>query len=289
MRISAAPASVSTEKVKESVAAESFVVELPGGLRSRVIWFTPRCGSAANRFAIYQEGHGGMAVDIGATTIDWLLARGWQVIAVDMPIVGMNAADMRADLQTHNDFLSMDDGVTSSLQLFLLPEKAIVDRIVEQSGADPDIILVGRSGGGWTTYVYGAMDSRVDAAIQVAGGRPQSERLDADQPLELGDFEQTSPFLFDRVTHEDAMIAAGSKGSLHIFNVWDPCCYRVKPDDPFAEYLRKASLSLGKRVEVLIDENNHDHSISTAAYSVVGKFLDEVMPGVSEPCAEKQP
>lgn len=277
-------------KVTKHAAVQLFQIATSARTASRVTWFLPGCG-ISNRYAIYLEGHGGAGVDVGATTIDWLLERGWQVIAVDMALQGLNAADKTDDLFIHPDLYRLDDGVTSPLSLYLLPVKTIVDTITARSAADPEILLIGFSGGGWTSYVYGATDPRVDVAVQAAGGRPNSQRLDAPwEAGELGDYEQSFPFLFARVPHEDLMVASGARGSLNIFNQFDTCCYRVQPGDAFVKYLEGASAALHKNVQVFVDENNKNHSIGPAAYEVLGRYLDEVMPpgktADPRPCAE---
>ena len=136
-----------------------FSIAYPGGLPSRITWFVPRA-PWNGRFAIYHEGHGGAAVEIGAETIDWLLDRGWHVIAVDMPLVGLNRVDTRPGLEAHGEFESLDDGLTSPITYFLSPVRLIVDWIHElDPGRDPDLLLIGRSGGRPDVVVYGAVGS----------------------------------------------------------------------------------------------------------------------------------
>lgn len=264
-------------RVRTAARIESQRFDTAPGIASRVSWFTP-LQPRANRFAIYHEGHGGAATDIGAETIDWLLARGWTVIAMDMPISGENAADIAPELAVHSDFDRRDDGGTSPLADFLLPVKAVVDAIVARSGGvDPAILMVGRSGGGWTTYTYAAIDPRIDVAVPVAGGTPQSVRLGGIVPaLEVGDYEQSWPTLYTIVRHEDLMTAAGSRGSLIIYNQFDGCCFRVRPDAPFLAYLRGAAAALHQNIDVFVDERNAQHAIGPAGYERLDAYLREV-------------
>lgn len=266
-----------TGSVSHSAQAQSFEVTYPGGFPTRITWFVPQV-PANGRYAIYHEGHGGAAIEIGAETIDWLLDRGWNVIAMDMPFIGLNSVDARPGLEAHGQLESLDDGVMSPVRFFITPVRAIVDWIVEiESIRDPDILLIGRSGGGLTAYMYGAVDPRIDVVVSVAGGRPISERLDAPWgAAELGDYEQTAPHLYNAVGHEHLMLAAGSKGSFHIFNLWDGCCFRIQPDSVFVQYLRDASQLLGKPVGVFVDETNFAHSIGSQGYVELALFLDQV-------------
>ena len=267
-----------TGSVTRYADARSFEVTYPGGFPSRVTWFVPQA-PAWGRYAIYHEGHGGAGVEIGAETIDWLLDRGWTVIAVDMPLLGVNSVDAVPGLEAHGQLDSLDDGVSSPVRFFVTPVRAIVDWIVElEAGRNPDILLIGRSGGGLTAYMYGAIDARVDVVVSVAGGRPISERLDAPWgAAELGDYEQTVPHLYDAVGHEHLMLAAGSKGSLYIFNQWDGCCFRIQPGSAFVEYLKGGSDPLGKPISVFVDQENPSHSIGPHGYVELDAFRGPVL------------
>jgi hypothetical protein len=264
--------------------AQSFQIAYSGGLPTRISWFVPP-SPIYGRYAIYHEGHGGAGIEIGADTINWLLDRGWTVITVDMPLLGMNAVDARPGLEAHGQFESLDDGTTSPLTYFLTPVRTVVDWIVElEAGRNPDILLIGRSGGGLTSYLYGAIDPRVDIVVSVAGGRPISERLDAPWgAAELGDYEQTIPHLYDAVGHEHLMLAAGSKASMYLFNQWDACCFRIQPDSTFVEYLRGGSIPSGKTIEVFVDSENPAHSIGPRGYIELDAFLGRALTVVGRP------
>ena len=260
-------------RVSKYAAARSYHLTSEG-VSSRVTWFVPR-SPAPRRFAIYHEGHGGAAIEIGAGTIDWLLERGWQVIAMDMPLLGHNAEDQTAGLTTHNEFDRIDHGSVSPISRFVMPVKMVVDWI---AGSRPDgereLLLIGRSGGGLTSYLYGALDGRVDMVVSVAGGRPISARLDAPWgAAELGDYEQTAPHLFNATGHEHLMSAAGTRGAFFIFNRWDGCCFRIAPNDPFAAYLTAAGRAGGRHVGVFVDEANPGHSIGPDGYVALDRYL----------------
>ena len=262
------PIPVVGQVTKATMAATYRIIYHPS-LSSRITCFKPR-EPKFNRFAIYCEGHGGASTEIGAETIDWLLNRGWEVVSIDMPLVGVNKEDISDDLKNiHDDFNSLDDGFQSPVGLFFLPVKAIVDLIYSQSaGNAPVVLMIGRSGGGWLTYAYSALDPRIDIVVSVAGGLPLSMRLKdrEDDVVDVGDYEQSAPHVYNFLSHEDLMVAAGRRASFYIFNQFDSCCFRVRPDDEFVEYLRR-------RARVYVDHENHAHSISTQAYQELDEFL----------------
>ena len=265
-------------RVSRQAHAQSFLVQYPAGLPSRITWFFPRA-PVHGRYSLYHEGHGGAAVDIGADTIDWLLDRGWHVVAIDMPLLGVNRVDARPGLQAHGELEALDDGVTSPLRFFVSPVLSVVEWIAQgHRGGDPDLLLIGRSGGGWTSYLYGALDPRIDVVVSIAGGRPLSERLDAPWgAAELGDYEQTLPHLYDAVGHEHLMLAAGGRGAFYVYNEWDSCCFRVSPDSPFVAYLSGAAAAVGKPISVFVDSEHPWHSLGPRGYTALDAYLSQVL------------
>jgi hypothetical protein len=118
--------------------------------------------------AIWQEGHGGEPTEVGAPEISWLLARGWSVVAVGMPRVPhMRIRDMNSE---------QEDG---SVWRMLYGIGQVTEWIHRTwaAGRDPVVVALGRSGGAWTTLLYSALDSRIDAAVVINGFEPISQRL----------------------------------------------------------------------------------------------------------------
>jgi dienelactone hydrolase len=243
------------------------------GLISRISIFSPK-SPATGRYAIYHEGHGGAAIQIGAETIDWLLDRGWTVYAMDMPLIGENKAT-EPDIAAHQQISRYDDGHTSPIAEFLLPVKAVVDHIFAAAKPDepPFVLMIGRSGGGWTTYTYGAIDPRIALAVSISGGRPLSQRMEAIGFADMGDYEQLDPTLYNNVDHGQLMAVAGSRGALLVFNELDPCCFRVDENDPFLSYFADMGAHNHTVRRVFIDQNNASHSLSRAGYRALERFL----------------
>lgn len=264
-------------KVSSHASAVSYRIDYAKNLSSRVTWFEPR--GAVKGYAIYQTGHchpcNGLTVS--AETIDWLLERGWSVIHLDMPLHGLNSVDSRvagAPGINGHDFDRYDEGTDSPLRLFMLPVMAAVELIEKRRDEGDPLLMMGRSGGGWTTVVYAALDSRIDLAIAVAGALPLGALLEEkpDRFASVGDFEQIWPQLYERAPYLDLMRAAGDSGALYIYNRFDRCCYRIGPSHPLIRALSKDD---GERyVRVWVDEKNHEHSTGPAAYPVIADFLD---------------
>jgi hypothetical protein len=259
--------------VRGYASAESFSIAYHPRLSSRCTRFVP-AAPAPGKVAIYLDGHEGLTAKTGAATIERLLARGWQVIAVDMPLIGANRADRTQTLRNHYGFHWWPVDEVSPVSLFLQPLKALVDRIYREHGsaADLTVMLIGRSGGGWASYMYGALDPRVHYVVSIAGGMPMSLWL-RDYTGKLGDYEQIEPRIYESVLYEDIMPAAGSRGAFYGFNEHDPCCFRARPGEPFVRYLEAAGSAFDKPVGVYVDTENRTHSFSPAAFAAMEKFL----------------
>jgi hypothetical protein len=189
--------------------------------------------------------------------MEFLASQGFRVLYADMPLIGTNHNGLSI---THHDlgFYEQDSKSVSPLfSEFIYP----VGRFIEYaSGGNPSnsVTLAGRSGGGWRSYVAGAIYD-VDYVISIAGGTPHSMRLSAPWTVyELGDWEQWSPSLYSIVGHEDFMRFAGLRGSAYIFNLQDPCCFRLSNSDPFFNWLNRIRSSF---INVFIDEVNFEHSL----------------------------
>lgn len=236
--------------------------------------FTPEA-VVPGRVALYLEGHGSYdqrGVVHGASTIDWLLNRGWTVVSMDMPLMGANSLQASALLQSHDDYHSLDRGEGSPLSEFLLPVKAVVDWIEARWGAGVEILAVGRSGGGWTAYTYAALDPRIAGVASAAGGLPMSLRLRENTP---GDYEQTEPHFYGVVSHSDLMVAAGSRGAFYHFATRDNCCFRARPGEPFVRALERAAAQFGRRLTISVDPAWTEHGFSPASYDALDRFLNQ--------------
>lgn len=257
--------------------AQSFLFDDGRPYKSRVTHFVPQ-EPVPGRYAIYHEGHGLPGTDIGVSMIEFLLDRGWEVYTMDMPIHGHNVVDRRPGMDSsHFEWWQLDDGNTSLVASFMLPVKYLVDHIAATRPASGNLLLMGRSGGGFTSYMYSALDPRITATVSVAGGRPLSQRLDSPfGPSELGDLEQTAPEVFSGLRHEDLMIAGGTRGALMMFNTNDVCCFRVAAGDPFLSYLSAGGARTGRVVRGFADPVNPTHGLGPAGFSELERFLTEV-------------
>jgi hypothetical protein len=262
-------------RVDATAQVQSFLVPIASTIFSRVSWFV-RPDHVPGRYAIYHEGHGESAVSSGATVINWLLNNGWQVLALDMPLEGVNEEDRTSPLYDHDSFATLDNGDAVALKWFFIPLVAVTNWIEEdyKKEGNPTVMLVGRSGGGWTAFTYAAMDTRVDISVNIAGGAPLSTLLDSTAFNRLAPHYEAQPdFVYDQVSLTDIMLTAGTAADFFFYSEFDPCCYRFSPRNTWIRYLQSLSdTPSGKQYEVFLDQSPL-HGLSPQGLAMFGQFL----------------
>lgn len=264
--------------VGEGPNIKSYLVRIAPGLFSRVSWYS-RPDHVPGRYAIYHEGHGEAGISSASDVLDWLLANGWQVISLDMPLEGTNEEDRQFPLYDHDAFASLDRSDFSALRFFFIPLVSVIDLIERDAKPTgrPTIMLLGRSGGGWSAFTYAAMDRRVDVSVNIAGGAPASTMLDSTAYNRLAPhYENHVNYLTDQASLTDIMLAGGRRAAFFFYSQNDPCCYRFSPDNEWIKYLQRLSESrVGKRYRVFLD-NAHKHGMSKTGLDALGGFLTEI-------------
>jgi dienelactone hydrolase len=238
-----------------------------GDLRSRIVRL--RASRPHGGTAIYHEGHTGAGTHLGWPTVDFLLRRGWDVCCVDMLLCGVNVLDRRPGREIHNDLMHGPDA-HAPLVAMMAPLSALTQRLVAE-GRGP-IAIAGRSGGGLMSYLFAALEPRIDACVALAGGVPLSQRLEL-AVRDLGDYEQFSPEFFDLVRHEDLMVAAAQRRLLLIYNTHDTDCFALPPGHPLCAYLEREAARFGCTLRVLIDPHHRGHAFGPLAYEETARFL----------------
>lgn len=250
-------------------------VGLVQGFRSAVSWETDvnavgiityfEPPSPNGGIVIYHEGHGGEATDIGAETISWLLARGWSVVSLNMPRV------------PHMQIRDMQGGGGSAVWRMLYGIGQVTEWIHKRwaPGRDPVVVALGRSGGGWTTLLYSALDPRIDAAVVVSGFEPLSQRLEAGG-VDIGDWEQTAPSVFGALDYSDIVRLAADREVLVTYNERDGCCFQKSASDPFVQWLNDLPRDGTSHVTTVVSDES-SHGLSSGGYAALGGILDSLL------------
>lgn len=188
--------------------------------------------------ALYHSGHGTRVLEEGMQTIQAMLAAGYDVLALSMP--------PEPHAQYH------------SLRPFLEPVALAVNYATRRTQYR-EIVMVGLSGGGWTTVVYAALDPRIDRSYPIAGSLPMIFRTEA---KDVADFEQQLPGL--PVSYFDLYLMAASDGrqQVQVFNREDPCCFAGTKAMGYRNDVAARAEALGGDFDVLIAENDQ-HSLQS--------------------------
>ena len=248
----------------------------------------PTNRSAAERLAIVQQGHShemGGGID---RTIAYLLQEGLTVAAMQMPLAGWNVhrdgrlpGGKRFHFQDqltggHNEMFAQlaDEVGGEAFRFFLEP---VVETINWQRRRAPggDVSMIGLSGGGWTTSMAAALDTRIAVSVPVAGSSPLYHR-NAD-PGSRGDAEQIYAPLYDENIAPDGsgggvatwleIYALGGYGAgrrqIMATNFGDTCCFSGDFANDFKDLVAERTTELGAGAwEYYRDDTHAEHKIS---------------------------
>ena len=268
--------------VSRFASATSYIVRLTSEVSSRFTVYSPKY-PVPGQIMIYVEGHGLTANSSAADFLSWFLDRGWTVVSMDMPLEGANTADRRFPVDEHDSFRFYGAVRDRPLDVFLLPVKLAIDHVLEDyEGQAPNIVLAGRSGGGWTACIYGALDERVTVLIDVSGCWPRAVSLD---PAVLPNpnllhFETLQPGVFDQVAMTDFIVASGAKGNLHFYSRNDPSL-RFESSHPFVQFLNAVGNEENERhatpnrTRVYIGDQR-GHGLDPAAFAAMEEYLRDL-------------
>ncbi len=240
---------------------EALTVTMEFGLTSLVTLVTPM--HSGKIVTIYHRGHAGPSVFTPDFTpsVNALLKAGHTVAIIAMPLYPPNEPIVTVGdvvLATHDDFEKLPRFTPSAeLKFFLQPVFQTVEDF-SQRHPDWQIQLAGLSGGGWTTVLAAAIDSRIDRSVSIAGSMPittWTSEEDADR-------EQTLPGIAGRLDYQDlyVLMTYPNRNATLVYNTHDPCCFAPGETSwAWEESVRSAAGELGGTLNVLYQQSDlHD-------------------------------
>lgn len=252
------------------------------GVLSRFYRFTPttyRNPTTGRAAFIVAAGHG----QIGTyppfqVLIKSLVAAGFEVITIDMPISGLNAAPTVSGpsgpvtLTSHDQMPLVKSADYNPLRMFLEPVTAVVNEL--RGRGITHIGMAGLSGGGWTTDLYAAIDPRIDASYSIAGSMPDYARPYTPPHDSTGDWEQREVGAGLHVDYMDLYILASigtNRRHVNLHNVNDDCCFGGYIANHYAPAVHAVVNAIGTgSYDVAFDTTATTHTVSawTAAWVV---------------------
>jgi hypothetical protein len=231
---------------------------------------------AHDELVVVHEGHkacqpaSGLANSIlpdAAALIDRLLERA-DVLYFDMPMLGTNCGQtisikgISYSGIMHNWLGLIDEPGESGLAYFFDPLFWTLSFVSPRYRA---MHMTGRSGGGWATTVYAALDWRIQRSVSVAGSLPMELRTpELDGTDDIGDWEQYAAYIYKLLTYQELYEAAGgiddSRRHVQIYNEFDICCFKgAKGLAAQADYVASSKGYVQGRVRFMVNAGEREH------------------------------
>ena len=257
---------------------DKLLIMMEFGIESIVYQFIPK--NPNSQVILYHQGHEGGFYN-GTKQIRQFIENGYTVIEFSMPLKGLNnQPTVKLSLgqikMTRHDamrFLVPKQG--HSIKYFIEPV-IIALNYLERNYDYSLVSMVGISGGGWTTTLAAAADTRISKSFPVAGTYPIYLRLNTTSST-FGDFEQNEPELYTSVNYLDLYILGGhgkNRKQLQILNKHDPCCFSGTKGESYKDIVKARVQQLGTgEFDLLLDDSHHKHMISNLAMS---QILEEI-------------
>jgi hypothetical protein len=256
---------------------DRLTVEMEYGINSISYLFIPE--QPNEKLILYHQGHGGDFL-LGYDTIQFFLDRNFTVLAITMPLFGMNNQPIveidglgEMKLTSHKKLRLLEANNFNPMKLFLEPVQTNLN-FLDKEYNFKRYSMIGLSGGGWTTVAYSAIDERISDSFSVGGSIPFYLRVDS---RDMGDYEQTNIELYKHVNYlELYVLSAYGDGRQHvqIFNKNDSCCFSGNGHETYEFVIKDRILQLGKGdFQIFIDDTHNEHKISDHILNLVYKSI----------------
>ena len=256
---------------------DRLTVEMEYGINSVSYLFMPE--QSNEKLILYHQGHGGDFL-LGKNTIQFFLDRNFTVLAMAMPLLGMNNQPVveidglgEMKLISHKKLRLLEANNFNPMKLFLDPIQINLN-FLDKEYNFKRYSMIGLSGGGWTTVVYSAIDERISDSFSVGGSIPFYLRVDS---RDMGDYEQTNIELYKNVNYlELYVLGAYGDGRQHIqiFNKNDPCCFSGNGYETYEFVIKDKISQLGKgNFQIFIDDTHNEHKISEYVMSLIHEHI----------------
>lgn len=243
------------------------------------IMYLFKAKNSNNELIIYHQGHRGDFIN-GFEYIQFFLNNNYSVLAVSMPLLGMNSSPIidhtnfgKIQLQTHNQLELLETTNFTPMKFFFEPVNSGINYL-EKNYNFIKIHIVGISGGGWMAAVYPALDDRIDTSISVAGSVPLYLRSQAEN---FGDYEQHHREFYEIANYLDLYIMTSygeNRKFIQIFNKYDTCCFSGNISDTYENTIHKKLDSLGPgEFQIIHDDTHKEHKISEFSLAKIISIL----------------
>ena len=256
---------------------DKLTVEMEYGINSISYLLLPE--ESNQKLIIYHHGHDGDFL-LGNDTIQFFLEQNFTVLAMTMPLVGMNNQPIveidgfgEIKLISHNQFSLLEKNKFNPMKLFIHPIQVNLN-FLDKEYDFKRYSIIGLSGGGWTAIVYSAIDDRITDSFSVAGSIPFYLKVDE---RDIGDYEQTNVDLYKIANYLELYVLSGygnDRKHIQIFNKNDPCCFSGYGYESYEYFIDNKLAQLGKgSFQIFLDDTHNQHKISNTALEHIAKNI----------------
>ena len=256
---------------------DKLTVEMEYEVNSISYLFIPE--QSNQKLILYHHGHDEDFL-FGKNTIQFFLDKNFTVLAMTMPLVGMNNQPIveidglgEMKLISHNQFGLLKEKNFNPMKFFVHPIQINLNFLEKEHGFKR-YSIIGLSGGGWTAVVYSAIDDRISDSFSVAGSIPFYLRV---SERDIGDYEQTNIGLYEITNYLELYVLSAygdDRKHTQIFNKNDPCCYPGNGYESYEFFIKDKLLQLGKgNFQIFIDDTHTEHKISNTALEYIAKNI----------------
>ena len=257
---------------------DKLTVEMEYGINSVSYLLVPE--ESNKKLILYHHGHDGDFI-LGKDTIQFFLERNFTILAMTMPLIGMNSQPIveidgfgEMNLISHEQFRLLEKNKFNPMKLFIHPIQVSLN-FLEKEYNFKRYSIIGISGGGWTGLVYSAIDDRISDSFSVASSVPYYLRV---EQRDMGDYEQTNIDLYKITNYLELYVLAAygdDRKHIQIFNKNDSCCYSGNGYESYEFFIKDKLMQLGKgSFEILIDDTHYGHKISESTLSLILEKLE---------------
>ena len=260
------------EDMKNLKNIEKLMINMEYGINSVGYIFLPE--ESNNNLVIYHQVHKGDFIH-GKKTIQFFLDEGYSVLALSMPLYGMNSQPIidlpnygKIKFIVHNQFNLLDNSQFSSIKFFIEPVAVslnYIDKVFEFDSYS----MIGVSGGGWTTILYSSIDDRISKNYAVTGMYPAYLH----QLYHPADYERIVSELYENANALELFVMSAygdNRVAVQIFNKNDPGGRCGEFYKTYEESVKTKMSELGKGAfYAYLDETNNEHKISEHALSII--------------------
>jgi len=270
---------------------DEVIVEIRYSIESISYHFVPK--KRLNKLLIFHQGHDGDFI-INKETIHYYLKKGFDVIAFSMPLMSRNKPKnnwiltpdfgpifipdrLSFGTALHKYIPLLSSSEFNPVQFFFHPVVVTLNYLLDRHQYEM-VAMVGLSGGGWTTAILPALDTRIRFSFQIAGSLPFYLR--SVRPIkDLGDYEQYSIPLYKIANYlELYLLSSLGKDRIHvqILNGMDPCCFSQSGAKQYGRILPQLmeEMELPGDFRLYMDNTHSDHIISQYSRDLMDTIFD---------------